>query len=217
MTKQPQIPGLGKTKSTEKATPHNSTASPYASYGVNATSQFQQPQQPGFQPQQPQPVPAPDVVAPDDVVAPSAPVGLPQEPDDVVFEEDFTDITGAGLAEEGMHHAKIVDFEKTTSKSGNPQYVWQFLIIAGPSKNVQLKYWTSLLPQARWKIVEALEAIGIQASGTIARFKRSDIVGRVCIIDVAHEDFDGRTTHKVTKVYPPTQETFEHSKNQPLY
>ena len=214
MTKQPQIPGL---KSTEKATPHDSTASPYASYGVNATSQFQQPQQPGFQPQQPQPVPAPDVVAPDDVVAPSAPVGLPQEPDDVVFEEDFTDITGAGLVEEGMHHAKIVDFEKTTSKSGNPQYVWQFLIIAGPSKNVQLKYWTSLLPQARWKIVEALEAIGIQASGTIARFKRSDIVGRVCIIDVAHEDFDGRTTHKVTKVYPPTQETFEHSKNQPLY
>jgi len=135
------------------------------------------------------------------------PIGLPVAEEEV-FEEDFTDVTSKyAVAEEGLHHAKVVGFEKTESRSGNPQYVWQFRILAGNSKGVEVKYWTSLLPQARWKVVEALEAVGVAASGSVARFKLSDIIDKPCIIEVVHEDYEGKTNHKVNKVYGPIKDT----------
>ena len=142
---------------------------------------------------------------------PNKPLGpsTTDEAGDEVFEEDFTDVDAGGfpVAEEGSHHAKVIDFEKSDSKSGNPQYVWQFRITAGNSKDVEIRYWTSLLPQARWKVVETLTAIGIKAAGSIARFSRVDILGKPCIIEVIHEDFEGRTTHKVQRVHPPNQDS----------
>lgn len=142
-----------------------------------------------------------------------APVGLPQNGADEVFEEDFTEVSGGfRLAEEGLHHAKVVGFERTESKSGNPQYTWQFKIIAGESKGIEVRYWTSLLPQARWKVAEALEAVGVAAAGSIARFKLSDIIGKPCLLEVVHDEYDGRTTHKVNKVYAPTKDTLEFMK-----
>ncbi|MHA1225187.1 MAG: DUF669 domain-containing protein [Candidatus Hodarchaeales archaeon] len=126
--------------------------------------------------------------------------------DEEIFEEDFTDIEDEfPIAEEGRHHAKVIDFEKTESQTGNPQYVWQFRITAGKSKDIELRYWTSLLPQARWKAVETLTAIGIEAAGSIARFRKSDILGKPCIIEVFHDVFEGRTQHKIRKIYPPDQ------------
>jgi hypothetical protein len=150
----------------------------------------------------------------DDPATQEQPIGLPVEPGtDEVFEEDFTDTEeGFPMAEEGVHHAKVIDFEKADSKTGNPQYVWQFRIVAGNSKDIELRFWTSLLPQARWKTVETLGAIGIDAAGSVAKFKRSDIVGKPCIIDVIHDTYEGRLNHKVRKVYPPNEDTVEFAK-----
>jgi len=136
------------------------------------------------------------------------PKGLPNEQDEV-FEEDFTDEDGSGgfkLASEGFHPAKVIDFEKSYSKTGNPTYVWQFLITAGDSEGVELRFWTSLLPQARWKTVETLEAVGIEAAGSMARFKRSDVVGSPCVLEVIHDEYEGRTNHKVERVHPADEE-----------
>ena len=140
--------------------------------------------------------------------APKIGPGLGGVAEEEVFEDDFTDVeSGFELVSEGFHHAKVIDFEKSDSKAGNPQYVWQFRVIDGESKDLELRYWTSLLPQARWKVVEALEAIGIAAEGSIARFKRSDIIGKPCIVEVIHEDYDGRATNKVAKIHPPDSDT----------
>ena len=149
----------------------------------------------------------------DDEAGPDEVVGLPQSDDDEVFEEDFTGTDGEfPVAEEGSHHAKVVDFEKSESNAGNLQYVWQFRITAGRSKGIELRYWTSLLPQARWKVVEALVAIGIEAAGSIARFRKSDILGKPCIIEVFHDIYEGRTSHKVRRVHPPNQDSIEFAK-----
>lgn len=144
---------------------------------------------------------------------PDEPVSLPQAGDDETYEEDFTDVEdGFPLAEEGSHHAKVIDFEKSESKTGNPQYVWQFRITAGKSKDIEVRYWTSLLPQARWKAVETLVAVGIKAAGSIAKFTKDDILSKPCILEIIHDVYDGRDTHKVKKVYPPTQDSIDFAK-----
>lgn len=147
---------------------------------------------------------------------PGTPIGLPgdeEENEEGFFEEDFTDIDDDfPMAEEGKHHAKVIDFEKSESKQQNPQYVWEFRITAGNSKDIELRFWTSLLPQARWKAVETLVAVGIPASGSVAKFKKSDLLGKPCIIEVVHDQFEGRTNHKVKRVHSPNKDSVEFAK-----
>ena len=144
---------------------------------------------------------------------PGKPADLPQSGDDETYEEDFTDVEdGFPIAEEGSHYAKVIDFEKSDSKTGNPQYVWQFRITAGKSKDIEVRYWTSLLPQARWKAVETLVAVGIEAAGSIAKFTKADILGRPCILEIIHEMYEERNTHKVKKVHAPTQDSIDFAK-----
>jgi len=151
--------------------------------------------------------------APAPKVEPAKPVGLPQSAAEEVFEEDFTDVgEGYPMATEGMHHAKVIDFERADSKSGNPQYVWQFRITAGESKGIEIRYWTSLLPQARWKTAETLGAIGIEAAGSIARFHKSDIIGKPCILEIFHDTYEGKLNHKVQRVHPPNAESVRFAK-----
>lgn len=152
-------------------------------------------------------IPPPSATVKKDASRPGKPVGLPQTSDGEMYEENFTDVEGFPIASEGSHHAKIINFEKSESKGGNPQYVWQFRITAGDSKDIELRFWTSLLPQARWKAAETLDAIGIEATGSIARFHRGDIIGRPCIIEVVHDTFEGRLNHKVQRVHPPDEES----------
>lgn len=142
------------------------------------------------------------------------PKGLPADSGtEEVFEEDFTDVSGGfPMATEGLHHAKVIDFERADSKSGNPQYIWQFRITAGESKGIELRHWTSLLPQARWKAAETLAAAGIEATGSIARFRKSDVLGKPCILEVIHDTYEGRLNHKVARVHPPNAESVAFAK-----
>jgi len=141
------------------------------------------------------------------------PTDLSQSNGEEVFEEDFTDTENEfPMAEEGTHHAKVIDFEKSESQAGNPQYVWQFRITAGNSKDIELKHWTSLLPQARWKAAETLVAVGVPAAGSIAKFSKNDLLGKPCIIEVFHDVFEGRTNHKIKKVYPPNKDSIKFAK-----
>jgi len=133
--------------------------------------------------------------------------------DDEVYEEDFTGVDEGGFpfVPKGYYHARVHDMEKNLSQAGNPQYTWQFRIIAGPPevKGVTLKFWTSLLPQSRWKVVETLEALGIKAAGSIARFHRKDVLGQPCIIQTIEEPYEGRSTAKIQKVFRPNQDTLK--------
>lgn len=154
-----------------------------------------------------------DLPLADAVAKTEKPTGLPQAGDDEVFEEDFTDVDDEfPIADEGAHHAKVIDFEKSDSKQGNAQYVWQFRITAGKDKGMELRYWTSLLPQARWKAVETLAAIGVAAAGSVAKFTKADVIGKPCIIEVVHEVYNERNQHKIKKVHPPDKGSVDFAK-----
>ena len=137
--------------------------------------------------------------------------------DEEIFEEDFTGVEEGGFpfVPKGFYHAKVQDMEKGVSQAGNAQYTWKFKIIAGASdiKGVTLRFWTSLLPQSRWKVVETLEALGIKASGSIARFSKKDVLGKPCIIQIIEEPYEGQPSSKVQKVFRPSDKTLEAMKN----
>lgn len=118
-------------------------------------------------------------------------------------EEDF-------LIREGKHQAVVIDFQKDVSQAGNDMYVWEFQIVSGSDKGETIRDWTSLLPQARWKVADYLEACGIgKAKGSIAKFTRGDIVDSPVIIEVEHTERDGQPQNNVVDIYEPSQETIE--------
>jgi len=142
--------------------------------------------------------------------------GLPDD-DEEIFEEDFTGVEEGGFPfiPKGFYHAKVQDMEKGMSQAGNAQYTWKFKIIAGPPdvRGVTLRFWTSLLPQSRWKVVETLEALGVKASGSIARFRKKDVCGKPCIIQVIEERYEGQPSSKIQKVFKPSEKTLEAVEN----
>lgn len=130
------------------------------------------------------------------------PLGLETDEDES-FEEDFIGIqAGFALIPEGMHQAKVIDLTKNASKAGNPQFEWEFKITSGDAIGQTMRHWTSLLPQARWKVVETLEALNIAASDRILRFKKSQVIGKTCALEVFHDEYNGKLQHKVKMVHP---------------
>lgn len=108
---------------------------------------------------------------------------------DEEFSEDFTGVTaGFKKVPEGIYRARLTDFERGVSKSGNDKFVWTFQIIGTQEKYPTLILNTSLLPNARWKVVETLEALGIDSGDKKVKFKRSAILGRECVINVVHQE-----------------------------
>mgnify|MGYP000031678253 CR=1 FL=1 len=143
------------------------------------------------------------------------PQGLGETPDaaqdgaDQEFEFDGREVEDSyPLVEEGRHHAIVIDFQKDTSEAGNDMYAWEFQIVSGPDKGETIRDWTSLLPQARWKVADYLEACGVEkARGSLAKFKKSDIVDTPVIVEVEHNERDGDTQDDVADLYAGTEDT----------
>lgn len=141
---------------------------------------------------------------------------LGEENEEEEFSEDFTGTDGhRPIIEIGMHTAKCIDFERGVSKKGKPQYISEFIVTSGPSKGMKRKYYTPLTGVMRWKAVQLLEAMGVKASGVALRFKKSDIVGKPCMIDVDHQEYNGEPTDNIKSVYEPTGEAILACQDQP--
>jgi hypothetical protein len=117
---------------------------------------------------------------------------------DDVFEEDFS--SDLLLIPEGQHPARLTEVERTTSKSGNPMYVWDFIVTDGPAQGMTCRMWTSLAPAARWRVMQTLQGLGLDAEGQVVRFSRSQIVGLPCLITIQHRDFDGAPAASIQRV-----------------
>lgn len=125
---------------------------------------------------------------------------LPTSQNDETFNEDFTGVTAGDAFQvlpEAYYLVKVMEFTKETSKSGNPQFVWKLKVVTGQYRGVTVTMWTSLLPSARWKVVQSLKAIGIECGDSIAQFKRSDVIGKVCVAKIVADEYNGRESHKV--------------------
>lgn len=118
------------------------------------------------------------------------------------FELDLTNVdTSGGMhIPEGTYRAKLVEVEQSVSKGGNPMFVWTFEISAGEHKGYQLKSFTAITPAAMWKVAETVEALGVGQTGTVVKFKRSDVINRECGLVVEDNDYNGSTRSSIAKV-----------------
>lgn len=125
-------------------------------------------------------------------------------PGDPEFEFDLSD---TGEIEDGIYPAYVLDFYQGVAKtSNNPQFVWKFQLFG---MDRALDYYTSLAPNARWKVADTLRGIGVagQNDKSVAKFKRSDVLSKPCRVEIKNEPYQGRMVPKIQNVLPPDDNT----------
>ena len=118
----------------------------------------------------------------------------------VDFEVDLTDVQEGFAIPDGNYAVRCIDVEQSTSKAGNPMFVWSFVIIAGEFEGKDMKMWTSLAPAAMWKVAEAVKALGVGDVGQVVKFKRSDVIGRECGATISASEYQGKMSSKIDKL-----------------
>lgn len=121
---------------------------------------------------------------------------------DETFEEDFTGVDQMALLPDGIYNATVTSFDKSISAAGSPMFVWGFEVDDNDGGTRSIKFWTSMAPKARWKVVECLEAVGLAAAGVVFKFKASDVIGKQCKVELSQEDYNGRKNNKVNRLGP---------------
>ena len=135
--------------------------------------------------------------------APSAGTPMPGSPSggyNDSFEIDLTDVQDNFIIPDGNYKAKCIDVEQSVSKSGNPMFVWTFEICEGEHKGFQSKVFAAITPAAMWKVAETVQALGVGQSGSVVRFKRTDVINKECGIFVEQTEYNGQNRSQISKV-----------------
>lgn len=117
------------------------------------------------------------------------------------FEIDLSEVQESSYAiPDGAYRAKCIDIAQDVSKSGNPMFVWDFEITAGEFAGRTFKSWTAVTPAAMWKVAETVIALGVGQTGEVVKFKRGDVLGKECGIVMEQDEYNGKTTSRISKV-----------------
>ncbi len=132
------------------------------------------------------------------------PFGSPgAESDDDDFDIDLGDAEGG--IEVGVYAMRVLDVEKQVSKAGNDMWTWTF-VVTGDDKGkacdadgTELKLWTALTPAALWKLIEVVQALGIEVVDGKIKAKKKDLVGKTCFGNVEMREYQGRDVPSLDK------------------
>lgn len=116
------------------------------------------------------------------------------------FEIDLTNVQSGFTIPDGNYKAKCVEIEQGVSKSGNPQFIWTFEVTEGDHIGWQGKVFTALTPAAMWKVAETVIALGVGQSGSVVKFKRTDVLNKECGILVEKNGYNGNERSQISKV-----------------
>lgn len=116
------------------------------------------------------------------------------------FMVDLTEVEDSSLMEEGPYRVKCVNVEQSVSKGGNPMFVWDFEVIGTKYAGRILKVFTAITPAAMWKVAETVQALGIGQTGSVVKFKRSDVIGKECGAIVESTEYNGNTRSQISRV-----------------
>ena len=114
---------------------------------------------------------------------------------------DFTGVESFTRCDEGQHIAKLIKLEEKQSQAGDDMLVGTFEVIKGDSKGSKVFENFPLTQKALWKLKTYFEAIGIKAEGKI-KIDLDKLIGRVCIIEVIHEEYNGSLRAKIATFLP---------------
>ena len=141
---------------------------------------------------------------------------LPKAPEEEVFEEEV-DNPEERLIAVGTWPGKVIDFELGTSKGGDPMYIAEILITAGPSKGKTRKTFMSKKAAARWKCDEFFVAVGLKPDGNPPkyRFTKKQVVGQPVLVTITHAPYNGAPSDNIASVLPPNADAVEAMSTQP--
>lgn len=116
------------------------------------------------------------------------------------FEVDLTDVQDNFTVPDGLYKVRCNDVEQSVSKSGNPMFVWTFVVVEGNYTGREFKVFTALTPAAMWKVAETVKAMGVGQQGQVVKFKRSDVVGKDCGAQIEATEYNGNTRSQISRV-----------------
>lgn len=139
--------------------------------------------------------PAPGVSAP----MPGA-TTTPFTPDN--FEVDLTDVQENNFSiPNGNYLVQCKEIEQSVSKGGNPMFVWTFEVIEGEHKGFTSKVFTAITPAAMWKVAETVQALGVGQTGSVVKFKRTDVIGKQCGALIEQTEYNGKVNSQISRVF----------------
>lgn len=100
-------------------------------------------------------------------------------------------------AEEGQHVAVLKEADIKKSSNGDDMVTATFEITKGPSTGARVYENFPLIDTALWKLKSYLDAIGVKSDGKII-VDLDKMEGKVCIIEVEHEEYKGKTKASIT-------------------
>ena len=126
------------------------------------------------------------------------------------FTVDLTNVDESGaMVPEGSYKAKCIDVQQGVSKSGNPMFIWEFELVGdeceGKYKGRTMKSWTAITPAAMWKVAETVIALGVGQAGQVVKFKRSDVLNKLCGLVIEEDEYNGKKTSRVKTVIPVSE------------
>jgi len=116
------------------------------------------------------------------------------------FEVDLTGVEDQSNVPDGVYRVRCVNVEQSVSKGGNPMFVWDFEIAEGDRAGRVLKVFTAITPAAMWKVAETVQALGVGQTGSVVKFKRSDVVGKECGAVVEATEYNGNVRSQIQRV-----------------
>jgi len=98
----------------------------------------------------------------------------------------------------GEQTLRIIDWEKTTSGTGNPQ-----IVMTLQSGGLRMKEWFSLVPTAMWKLANLIMAVDPDVKpGDKLKLSKEKYIGRQFLGSITHERSGEFTNARLGKVKP---------------
>ena len=116
---------------------------------------------------------------------------------------DMTGVESYTRCPEGEWLAKLSSIEEgTVQGSGDDCLKARFEVIKGSAEGCAVFETFSLTEKALWKLKGFLEAIGMKANGKLS-LDLDKLEGKVCIIDVIHDEYNGKKRAKIASYLKP--------------
>lgn len=120
---------------------------------------------------------------------------------------DMTGVESYTRCPEGEHLAKLVKIEMVTIQgSGDDGLKAQFEVIQGNAKGSRVFETFSLAEKALWKLKSFLEAAGVKSDGKLV-LDLDVLEGKICIIDVIHDEYNGTKRAKISTYLKPDSDS----------
>ena len=127
---------------------------------------------------------------------------------------DMTGVESYTRCSEGEHLAKVKKVEMgTVQGSGDDALKAVFEVLKGDGKGCQVFETFSLGEKALWKLKQFLTAIGIKADGKLS-LDLDKLEGKLCIIDVIHEEYNGQKRAKISNYSKPSDDSDDEDEDE---